>query len=126
MAREYYIKEIIDTNHQVFTYLIVQLPKFLEMKEARNSDNYLSEKVKGASNEEFKVTKSLLGMIEKIKNEAHDDDLEQLIHFTLHAFNSANESLKIIEDILSKKKSLDNRLASVNEEKNNLERERNE
>src|SRR6185436_3734082 len=110
MARDYYIKEIINNNCEAFSYLTTKLPRYDEMKEARNSDNYLSEKIREASSEEFEVIQRIYRMVKIIKDEANDYDLEQLANFTVIACGSANDSIKIIKDILSKKKSSDSAL----------------
>ena len=126
MTKDYYIKEIIDANHKILMYFLVNFPKLDEMKKTQNADNYLSEKVRGALNEEYEVTQELCKMSEIIKRDANDFDLEQLIGFTVLIRNSATECIKIIEDIVSEKQGLNYRLTKIQEEKTNLETERNE
>jgi len=125
MTREYYLKEVTSISTDTLCYFIAELPKYDEMK-TQNADNYLSEKLKGALSEGIKIRDGLSNMSAIINNGANDSDLQQLIGFAVHAHLSITDCLKIIKDILSEKKGLNNRLAGVQGEKNRLEGERNE
>src|SRR5947209_322841 len=109
MTREYYLKEVTSISTDTLCYFIAELPKYDEMK-TQNADNYLSEKLKGALSEGIKIRDGLSNMSAIINNGANDSDLQQLIGFAVHAHLSITDCLKIIKDILSEKKGLNNRL----------------
>ena len=118
MTKDYYLKEIIDTNHKLLMYFLVNFPTFDEMKKAQNNNNYLSEKAGGALNEGSEITQELCRMSETIRRDANDFDLEQLIGFTVLVRNKAIDWLKIIKDIVSEKEGLNYRLTKIQEERN--------